>query len=170
MQNKYSPALVCGFGAAVLSTVPGLKGFSCCLIIPFAAYFSLYFDQRLNGPHQINSAKGAFFGMMTGLFAASFGTILEVLMTFFLKSNDFIYALPEVEKSLNDLKMPGVFDETITMFKRIASEIQTTGFSGSFAVFSLIGNLLTDTAFGLVGGLVSASYINKRNSEQSEEE
>ena len=42
MSSKgYLPALVAGFGAAVLTTVPGLREFGCCLIVPLAVFTAL---------------------------------------------------------------------------------------------------------------------------------
>ncbi len=46
--KKYLPTLVCGFGAAVLSTVPGIKNFSCCLLVPGAAAISILLDKKIN--------------------------------------------------------------------------------------------------------------------------
>ncbi|MCK7524986.1 MAG: hypothetical protein MZV64_48975 [Ignavibacteriales bacterium] len=50
--KKYLPTLVCGFGAAVLSTVPGIKNFSCCLIVPAAAAISILLDKKINNSNE----------------------------------------------------------------------------------------------------------------------
>lgn len=167
MNQKYSPALVCGFGAAVLMTLPGLKSFSCCLIVPFAAGLSLYFEQRLHGVSVISMSKGAFWGLMTGLFAGMFGSVLETLMTFLLRSNDFVMALPEMEKALRELKIPVSIDESIKLFRQMANEIRVTGFSFTYTAVMFFSNLFTDALFGLIGGLIGSSYLNKRNVEKN---
>ena len=57
--KKYLPTLVCGFGAAVLSTVPGIKNFSCCLLVPAAAAFSILLDKKINQSNEkVQLSKG----------------------------------------------------------------------------------------------------------------
>ena len=47
--KKYSPAIVCGFGAAVFSILPGVdKAFSCCLFLPAATGISLFLYKKIN--------------------------------------------------------------------------------------------------------------------------
>jgi len=66
--KKYLPALVAGFGAAVLSTVPGIKNFSCCLLVPGAAAISILLDKKISNSFQkINLGKGIGFGLLKGL-------------------------------------------------------------------------------------------------------
>lgn len=87
--KRILPALVCGFGAGVLNTVPFVKNFSCCLIIPVAAIAALILDQRANGvKEQINSGKAVQLGLLTGMFSAIFGTIFEVLIVLVTKNSE----------------------------------------------------------------------------------
>lgn len=59
--KKYLPSLVAGFGAGVLSVVPVLKSFACCLIVPAAAYLSIVLYQRANNlDERIETSKAIF--------------------------------------------------------------------------------------------------------------
>ena len=78
--KKYLPAIVSGFGAAVLSTIPGIKNFSCCLLVPGAAAFSILLDQKITKSNErilLNKSLG--FGFLTGLTATIFITILSCI-------------------------------------------------------------------------------------------
>ena len=73
--HKYFPPLVCGFGAAVISTIPGVKSIGCCLIIPVAAWLSLVLNEKINKVKPpVTAVNALFFGLLTGLFAAIFST------------------------------------------------------------------------------------------------
>ncbi len=166
MNNKFSPALVCGFAAAVLTIVPGLKSFACCLIIPFAVYMSLMINQKLGGLHKIAAGEGVYFGLVTGLCTALFGTLLEIIITYATKSNDIVITFPEFEKYIQTLPQAAMFKESLQLIRGIVYEISAKGFSALFTTFLLMGNIFIDTIFGLIGGLVAMSIINKRNISQ----
>jgi hypothetical protein len=163
MNHKISPALVCGFAAAVLTIIPGLKSFACCLIIPFAVYMSLIINQKINGLHKIVASEGVYHGLLTGLFAAVFGTLLEVVITFVTKSNDVVITYPEFEKYVQTLPSAGMFKESLQMIRGMIYEISTKGFSILYTTFLLMGNVFVDTIFGIIGGLVAMSIINRKN-------
>ena len=59
--HKFFPALVCGFGAAVLNTIPGVKSIGCCLVVPVAAWFSLILDEKINKVQPPIPIQNAFF-------------------------------------------------------------------------------------------------------------
>ena len=104
--KKYFPTFITGFAASVLSIVPGIKSFSCCLIVPGAAILALILDQKVNkSSERIRINKAIMFGLMTGLFATFFITALDVLITFITKTNDFVEALPQSETLIFELKL-----------------------------------------------------------------
>ena len=108
--KKYLPTLVCGFGAAVLSTVPGIKNFSCCLIVPAAAAISILLDKKINNSNEkVLVGKSLGFGFLTGLFATLFITTFEMLLTYFTKSNDYIQSLPQTEIVMRQLDLGPFF-------------------------------------------------------------
>ena len=70
--HKYLPSLVCGFSAAVISTIPGIKSIGCCLVLPAAAWFSLVLNQKINKAQPPVTPQAAlFFGVLAGFFAAN---------------------------------------------------------------------------------------------------
>jgi len=166
MNNKLSPAIVCGFAAAVLTIIPGLKSFACCLIIPFAVYLAMIINQKINGLHKISPSEGIVVGIFTGLFAALFGTFLEVAITWITKSNDLVASYPEFEKSIHTLPAQEIFKESLRMIQDMIREISTQGFSLRYTSFLLIGNTFINVIFGMIGGLVSMAIINRKSSVQ----
>ena len=138
MNNKISPAIVCGFAAAVLSTIPGFKNLSCCLIIPLAAYAALFINQKINGLHKVITPEALYYGFFTGLSAALFSTVFEILITTLTKSNDLVLALPELEKTIKSMNLQQTGAESLKLLKVMINEITTNGFSPLFAAFFII--------------------------------
>ncbi len=161
--KRVFPALVCGFGAAVLTTIPGLKNFGCCLIVPAAAYFSLYLDRRINLFYEpIRPSKAAAFGLLTGIFAAVFSTLFEVLITYLLKTNDFVATLPELDRALKDYFNNPAFADAMFLLKKIEREITQYGFSTLYLVFYFMNSIIVNVIFGIAGGLFGMYFINKK--------
>jgi hypothetical protein len=164
--NKYLPSLVCGFGAAVLTTVPGIKSFGFCLLVPAAAVLSLFLHQKVTRSNtDIETGTAITFGILTGLYAAIFATFFEVIITFFTHTNDFIKTLPEITAFAASAKniFGPVIDEMLKTFNKMSTDIQTKGFSLLYTFEVLIGNGVTYIIFGMLGGLLGKSFINKHS-------
>ena len=159
--------LVCGFGAAALSIVPGLKAFACCLIVPVAAFFSLYLDQKINRSNSaVTSRKAVTFGLLTGLFASLFSSLsFDMLLTLITRTNDFVETLPNTESLLRGYNLGQIVEETIKALKVMAADIKNSGFSALYFIAMLFSNLFTNTIFGLIGGLLGMNYLNKRGNK-----
>jgi len=163
MKNKLSPAVVCGFGAAVLSTVPGIKTFGCCILLPAATVLSLYFYLRITGFSQRITTKTALLmGFITGITSAFFALLFEVLSTYIFRSNDFVVTLPQVEIALNTYDLGAIGKETIAILRQMGKEITMYGFSSTYTFFLLFNNVIVDTIFGIIGGLIGLSIFNKK--------
>ena len=163
MKSKYISPLVCGFGAAVLTVVPGLKEIGCCLIIPFAAGLSLYLHQKANSDTGHISAKTAIiYGLLTGVFSGVFATLFEILFTAIFHYNDFVKSLPEIEIAFRSFAPKNLLDEVFKIYKNMAKDIQTNGFSFSYSIYFFIATSFTSLIFGLIGGLIGMAFINKR--------
>ncbi|MCX6168529.1 MAG: hypothetical protein NTX65_04260 [Ignavibacteriales bacterium] len=162
--KKYLSALVCGFGAGVLLIVPFLRSFSCCFIIPLAAFVSLMLDQRAtNSREKIGSKRAIMFGIVTGLYAALFGSFFEVFITLITKNNDIIATFPELQRMINSFAVsPEIKTEVLKLFQNVREEILTKGFSVLYTFSVLINNFIVNTIFGAVGGLVGAQIINNK--------
>lgn len=165
--RKYIPALITGFSAAVLSIVPVIKSFSCCLIIPVAAIFALFLDSRVNRSFEkIQIGKAVLFGFITGLYATIFITLFDSLITFTARTNDLIEALPQTEKLIFDMNIGPMAEESLKILRQMAKDIRQNGFSGLYIFILFSSNFITNSIFGIIGGLVGMGLLNKRSREQ----
>ncbi len=161
--KKYFPMLIAGFGAAVLSVIPILKGFSCCLLIPFASVMSLFLDIRVNkNLNRISLSKAILFGFLTGLFATIFIVKFDLIITFVAKTNDFVESLPQSEIIINQMNLGSFTEEPMKLMKSMADEIRTKGFSSLYAIMIFLSNFITNSIFGIIGGLVGMGIFNKK--------
>lgn len=155
--------IVCGFVAGVLNIVPIVKGLSCCLIIPAAAFFSLLLDAKANNNREIiKASKAVAFGLLTGIFAALFGTLLDVLIIFITRNSDLVAGLPELQKLISEYPKSSVMTELTNLLYRIADEISKYGFSAIYTFMMLFGNLIVNSIFGMVGGIIGMQILNNR--------
>ncbi|GBD87322.1 hypothetical protein BMS3Abin03_01251 [bacterium BMS3Abin03] len=165
--NKYLPAIISGFGAAVLSTIPFLNIFNCCLIIPGAAILALYLYQKtiLNGyPISLSNALG--FGLLTGIIAAIFASAFDILITYIAHTNDLVQGLPQSEDFLRQFNLGKIMDDSIKLIEEMASDIEANGFSPLYIVMITISNLIIYSIFGTLGGLLGMAILNKRRRGQ----
>jgi hypothetical protein len=161
--NKYSPTVVCGFAAAVLTTIPELKTFGCCLLVPAASLVSLYIYLRLNRFQSPLLSIDAFkFGLLTGIFIAVFSTFFEILITYFTRTNEIISMLPQFELMLAKFNLGEAASQTVALLKLMAKEIQHSGFSVIFTFILFFNNLFSDIVFGIIGGFIGLSILNKK--------
>ncbi|MCX6148961.1 MAG: hypothetical protein NTX22_00385 [Ignavibacteriales bacterium] len=161
--NKFLPAIVCGFAAGVLNIVPFVKNFTCCLIIPAAAVFSLILYQRSTKNFDVLKAgKCVVFGLLTGVFAALFGSTFEIIIVFVTKTSDISSTLPEVEKMIKDLPASPIWNEVMNLLYKISDEIKQSGFSILYTISIFTSSLIVNSIFGMVGGLIGMQILNKR--------
>ncbi len=162
--KKYLSAFVCGFGAGVLQIVPVAKSFSCCLILPVAAYMALILDRKAsNEIGRMAIKKGAVIGVLTGLYAALFGSSFEIIITLITKNNDLVVAYPELMKVISDFPLSSaMIEQAQYMLESVVEDIQTVGFSFLYTFAVAANNLLVNIVFGLIGGVIGAQIINSR--------
>ncbi|HEY7752064.1 MAG TPA: hypothetical protein VH917_07205 [Ignavibacteriaceae bacterium] len=165
MKNKLLPAVLCGFGAAVFTTIPGIKNIACCLVLPLAAVISLYLYRRVTHEQsKIPTGTGLLLGFLTGVAAAIFGSVFDILITFITKSNDLITGLPQSKSLIQNWNLGPLVEESIKMLEDMADEIQTSGFSILYSILITISNLLVYSIFGFLGGALGLAIFNKRKS------
>lgn len=162
--KKFLPSFVSGFGAGVLSVVPVIKTFACCLIIPAAATLSILLYQRAeNINEKIDTGKAIFLGVFTGLFAALFATTFEIFITLFTKQNDLIAAFGNMQSMINSFPLDdNLKQEVIDLINMVVTELKTTGFSVIYSFTLLFNNLVINSIFGLVGGVIGLQIINAK--------
>ncbi len=164
MNKKYLPALVCGFGASVLTTIPGLESFACCLLVPIASIISVRLYNKANhAMAKLNTGTGVMLGLLTGLFAAGFASVFEVIITYMTKTNDLVAGYPQAEQVIRDLNLGDAAKESLELLKNMISEIQTKGFSFLYTAIIAFSNLLTYSIFGILGGVIGTALINRKN-------
>ena len=161
------PAIVAGFGAGVLHVVPLTKALTCCLVVPIAAVIALILEQRANrldGNIEIN--RGMFLGFLTGFIAALFGSFFDIFITLITKNNDIILAYHEMSDIFDSFPVPqDVKEETMNLMCGVVESIKETGFSFIYSITITINNILVDSVFGFIGGIIGTKVLNARNSE-----
>jgi hypothetical protein len=164
MNKIYLPALVCGFGASVLTTIPGFEAFACCLLVPIASIVSVRLYKKANTEIiRLNTGTGILLGLLTGLFAALFASTFEIIITYFTKTNDLVTGYPQAERVIRDLNLGDTAKESLELLKKMVSEIKTKGFSFLYTIIITFSNLLTYSIFGMLGGVIGVAYINNRS-------
>ena len=167
MYRKYSSSLACGFGAAVLSIVPGLKSVTCCLTIPALAALSIFLYQKINRTEgEVKTNTAFLLGLFTGFIAALFSTLFDLLLTYLTHSNDFVEAVPQTEALLREYNLGPLLDQSMEIFRQITKEIKNNGFSALYVLGIFFSNTIIDTIFGMLGGLLGMLFINKRTRQQ----
>ena len=164
--KKYFPAIVAGFGAGVLHVVPIAKALTCCLIVPIAAVIAIMLEQKASGSTgNFDIKRGAILGLLTGVFAALFGSFIDIFITFVTKSNDIILSFNQLIEAVGSFPIPDeVKSEVISLMRSVADEIRENGFSSLYSLSIIFNNLLVDSIFGTIGGLVGTKVLNSRNS------
>lgn len=162
--KKYISAFVCGFSAGVLYVVPVVKSLSCCLVVPLASFFSLLLDHRANPTtEKITIKKGAMFGLITGLYAALFGTMFELLITLITKNNDVVMMFSELQKMISNFPFSdSLKNEVLNLLEVMRTEILQNGFSPLYTISLVLNNTLINSVVGLLGGIIGTQIINQR--------
>jgi hypothetical protein len=165
MNNKYISPLVVGFGAGILSIVPGIKSFGCCLLIPVAAFVALFLDQKANNDYsKLEIKQGVIFGLLTGIYAALFGTIFDFFITFITKNNDIVATYSELQKVITQFPISDELkDNVMSMLGGVVESIRTTGISLVYTFSVLVNNLILNSIFGMLGGIIGVQILNSRN-------
>lgn len=165
--KKYISTFVTGFAAGVFQIVPVAKSFACCLIIPFAAYFSLLLQQKANKDYsKITVKKAATFGFLTGLNAAIFSSLFEIIITLITKTNDLIVSIPEINKMLSEFPVDeAIRKEVAKLLSGVVYDITHYGFSFIYSFSIIANNFFINIIFGLIGGLIAMQILNKKNNE-----
>jgi len=164
MNKKYLPALVCGFGASVLTTIPGMESIACCLLAPIASGISIFLYKKSQpGIYKIGTGTGIVLGLLTAIFAALFASSFEIVITYITKTSDLATSMPQAEQVVKDMNLGQAAEESIKVLKQMMSDIQSKGFSFLYALLITLTNLITYSIFGMIGGMVATAIINKRN-------
>jgi len=174
MNNKYLPSLITGFAAGVLLSVPVINSFGFLLFVPWGVYFALTLHIKLNnGAVPVKVGTAILFGFLTAIWSAFFSTMIHTLLTLLTHSNNFVEGFYEEQKSLKNvfselavkMKDPA-FSEMANVFlgiyKKMYNDIKSSGFSALYTFMVLFGMMMIQMVLGVIGGLISRIFINKR--------
>lgn len=166
--KKFLSPLIVGFGAGVLSIVPVAKSFGCCLIIPVAAFIALLLEQKANNDFsKIEIKKGLIFGLLTGLYAALFGSVFDFFITFVTKNNDLVATYSELQKIIYDFPISETLkEEVMNILGGVVESIKSKGFSLIYTFSVLANNLILYSVFGILGGIIGAQILNSRSQKK----
>ncbi len=166
--KKFLSPLIVGFGAGVLSIVPVAKSFGCCLIIPVAAFIALLLEQKANNDFsKIEIRKGLIFGLLTGLYAALFGSVFDFFITFVTKNNDLVATYSELQKIIYDFPISETLkEEVMNILGGVVESIKSKGFSLIYTFSVLANNLILYSVFGILGGIIGAQILNSRSQKK----
>jgi len=164
MNKKYLPALVCGFGAAVLTTIPGMENIACCLLAPVAAGASIFLYKKSQPDLlKIGTGTGVILGLLTAIFAALFSSCFEIIITYITRTSDLVTSIPQAESVVKDMNLGPAAKDSIDLLKRMVADIQLNGFSILYAFLITVTNLITYSIFGILGGVIATAILNKKN-------
>ena len=168
MNKKYLSALVCGFGAAVLTTIPGIQSVACCLLIPIASVISIFlYKKSQHNLLKIKTGTGILLGFLTAVFAAVFASGFEIIFTYLTKTSDLVVSMPQAEKVVKDMNLGPAAEQSIEVLKQMVREIQSKGFSFLYVFLITTTNLITYSIFGMLGGVIGTAIINKRHNQST---
>ncbi|NMB83559.1 MAG: DUF4199 domain-containing protein [Ignavibacteria bacterium] len=168
--KKYISSFVTGFGAGVLHVVPVAKSLACCLIVPLASFISLLLDRKANPTSEkITMKKGAMFGLVTGLYAALFATVFDLLITLITKNNDIVSMMPELQKMIVAFPLSeSLKSEVMRLFESVRNDIINYGFSSLYTFSIIINNTVVNSIVGTIVGLIGAQIINHKLNNSNE--
>ena len=149
-----------------MHVVPLTKALTCCLVVPLDAVVAIMLEQKANGiTGNFDLKRGAILGLLTGVFAALFGSFFDIFITFVTKNNDILLAFNQLADMVDSFPVPDdVKEEVISLMKAVADSIKRTGFSTLYSFSIIFNNLIVDSIFGVIGGLVGTKVLNSRNS------
>lgn len=145
--------------------VPVIKSLACCLLLPVAAFFSLMLDQKANSDFsRLDIKKGVLFGLVTGLVAAFLGTFFDFVITLITHQNDLVITFPELVKTINSFPMDNLTkEEVIGLLSGVVEHITESGFSSLYTFSLLANNLIVNSIFGILGGIIGVQILNSKN-------
>jgi hypothetical protein len=138
------PALAAGMALGLLSTLP-IINLGCCIWVLGGGALSTYLlMQQRGGP--ISYGDGAFGGVLSGLFGAVVGTLVQIPLRTIAASmfdsrqamEEFIQRFPDIDESMRELMLQAASPEislTTLMFTFISSAVM-------FSLFAMIGGIL----------------------------
>jgi len=71
--------------------------------------------------------------------------------------------LPQTESLMRSLELGLLLDQTMGLLNKMSKDISVSGFSLLYTVAITFSNIIIDSIFGIIGGVIGMSVINKRS-------
>jgi len=152
---KLQPALLGGLFIGVLSTLPiiNLGNCVCCMWVIGGGALAVYLMQQ-NYPYAINTADGAFVGLLAGVVGGIVGGLL--LVPIMMAFGPFQQRLIERMIAAN----PDVPEQTRDMIQRMAAGSAVMGVA---LLIKIVFGICIDAVFGMLGGLLGVALFKKKD-------
>jgi len=155
--GKLIPALIGGSVMGVLSSVPiiGMGNCLCCMWILLGGAVGAYFYWRdLSSETEFSTGDGALIGLLSGIFGALFGTLIGY---FFIATT----GLNWLQQIIRNIIESG--EDVPTEFQDLLDTLQEGSLYSSFFIFiGLFFDLVRNSIFGMLGGIIGAAFFRKR--------
>ena len=63
---------------------------------------------------------------------------------------------------MRSLNLGSILDQSMGLLDKMSSEIVTNGFSLLYTIAIIFSNIIIDSVFGIIGGIIGMVVINKR--------
>lgn len=153
------PALTGGMFLGLMSSVPIISAGNClcCMWVLLGGGIALVLLTKQRPINLIKYGDGAFVGVMSGLFGAVVGTIVQ--MSFRAIASQFFESQQQqMEDMLNKAGLEGPFRDWAL---RMASGEISLG----TVVVTFFSNLLVFALFAMIGGILAVAILNKRRAQ-----
>src|SRR2546426_11901304 len=149
------PALTGGMFLGFLSSIPFISAGNCicCMWVLLGGGIAVMMLTRQR-PSGITYGDGAFVGVMSGLFGAVVGTIVQMSFRA-MASRLFESQQQQLEQVLNQLGAEGPMRDWV--LRAASGEI-----SAATLLFTFFTNLLVFSLFAMIGGILTVAILEKR--------
>jgi hypothetical protein len=152
--NFVQPALTGGLFLGLLSSVPIISA-GCCIWVLLGGGIAAVLLTRQRPLSSISYGDGAFVGVMSGLFGAVIGTIVQLAfraITAPLAADQ----QQQLEKIMDQVGLEGGMRDFL--LRTFSGEISTLT-----VMFTFISNLLVYAMFAMIGGIIALAILRRRS-------
>jgi hypothetical protein len=156
--NFVQPALTGGMFLGLLSSMPLISAgnYLCCLWVVLGGGIAAVLLTRQRPLSSINYGDGAFAGVISGLFGAVVGTIVQTVFRALSPAQFFEAQRQAIEQMMNQVSLEGPMRDF--MLRMASGEI-----SAATVAFTFISNVLTYSLFAMIGGILALAIIRRRS-------
>jgi len=159
MQSKrLLPALVCGFGVAVISIIPIIQAMNCCVFTPLAGGLGVYLVfKQSHGDEgfRLQTSEAMIMGLLIGLISGVFDAVFQSIIIAVSKTNPVDDAIFIIKEYVQITDIPNIILD-------MAKEIEEKRFSLVLTISIFFTNFIVNTIFAAIGGLIGISMIKRR--------